>query len=177
MAYQNNLFELFSRRRFLGITLGACAFLFMGGTGSLLALRGRASKIERLRCLTSHEYRTLARLAEALFPRDGAFVFGAEDVDLTRMFDQFLADEPQFNQNDLKKALLLLEFGPILFEKRFKTFSHLSSTERLDHFVSWANSSMLTRRKIATALRKFLSMVFYDRPEVWPHIGYDGPII
>ena len=30
--------------------------------------------------------------------------------------------------------------------------------------------------QIALAFRKFMSLVFYDRPEIWPHLGYEGPM-
>ena len=33
------------------------------------------------------------------------------------------------------------------------------------------------QRQAATAFRKFLSLVFFDTPEVWPHIGYPGPTV
>jgi len=166
---------IFSRRRFLGISLAAGGVL-LAGAGGLLWLRGRAPRVLGLRCLTAHEYRTLSQLALALFPEGGAFPGGAAEVDLARLFDGFLADEPEWNQSDLKTGLVLLEFGPLLFDGRLATFSHLSAGERLRHFERWTGGSMI-QRQLATALRKFLNLVFYDRPEVWSSIGYDGPAV
>lgn len=166
---------IFSRRRLLGISLTAGGVLLAGG-GGLFWLRGRAPPIAGLRCLTPHEYRTVSGLAQALFPEGGAFPGGAAEVDLARLFDGFLADEPEWNRSDLKKGLVLLEYGPLLFERRLATFGRLSPGERLRHFERWTEGS-LVQRQVATALRKFLSLVFYDRPEVWPHIGYDGPAV
>jgi hypothetical protein len=31
------------------------------------------------------------------------------------------------------------------------------------------------RRQVSIAMRKFFNLVFFDRPEVWPYIGYPGP--
>lgn len=169
-----NGFSILSRRRLLGGSLAAGGFLLMGG-GGLWALRGRAVAVGGLRSLTDHEYRTLRALTSALFPRGGAFALGAEDLQLERAFDDFLADEPEWNRADLKRALFLLEYGPVLFEARLRTFSNLSPDERLAHFQRWAESGSLIRRQVALAFRKFLCLVFYDQPGAWPGIGYGGP--
>lgn len=170
-------FSVLSRRKLLALSTGAGAFLFMGGAGGLVALRGRAPAVAGLRALSDHEHRTLAALVAVLFPSGGAIPSSGADAGLARMFDGFLADEPEWNRSDLKKALFLLEFGPVLYDRRFVTFSHLPEAERLAHFQSWAESDSLLRRQVAIAFRKFLSLVFYDRPEVWPHIGYPGPFV
>lgn len=167
-------FSILSRRRFLRLSLAAGGFLVAGGAG-LLALLGGAPAVPALRALGAREYRTLAQLARALFPQGGAFPVGAEDVDLARAFDAFLADEPEWNRRDLSRALLLLELGPVLFEGRLRTFSRLPPAEALAHFERWSEGGE-TRRQVATAFRKFLALVFYDTPAVWPHIGYDGPL-
>jgi len=170
-------FGSLSRRRFLKYGLSAAAFVTMGGVGSMLALRGRAPDVDGLRVLTAHEYRTLARLAEAIFPAGGAFPLGAADLDLARAFDAFLADEPPWNVEDLRRALVLLEFGPVVFERRLATFSHLDADERLAHFTRWTVADSVLRRQAAAALRTFLVTRFYDRPEAWAHVGYEGPLV
>lgn len=169
-------FEPVSRRRFLRGALAIGGLVLAAGGGGLLALRGSAPSIDGLVCLSDHEYRTLARLAVALFPPGGAFAIGADRIDLARAFDAFLADEPESNVRDLRHALTWLEFGPVLYERRAATFSQLSEGDRLAHFEGWAASGDLLRRQVALALRKFMNLVFYDSPEVWPSIGYDGPL-
>ena len=164
-------FAVLSRRRLLRGALGV-GVLAASGVGGLLALRGRAPEVPGLRCLGAQGHRTLTSLATALFPEGGAFALGAAPLDLARAFDGFLADEDEDRQGDLEKALLLLEFGPVLYDRRAVTFSHLSPDERLAHFERWIDSDDLVRRQVALAFRKFLSLVFYDRPEVWPSIGY-----
>lgn len=164
-----------SRRRVLKGTLGVAA-VFAGTASGLVTLRGWAPAVAGLRCLSRFEYRTVGLLATALFPEGGAFAIGASQLDLAKRFDGWLADEPDEVQSELKSALLLFEYGPVIFQRRLVTFSHLDADARLAHFESWAGSESLVRRKVALALRKFLSLVFYDQPEVWPSIGYGGPI-
>lgn len=167
-------FAFLRRRTLLKLTVGAVAALGAGGAG-LVALRGSAPAVDGLRILTAQEHRTLANIARAQLPRGGPFSTGAEDLDIARTFDAFLADEGPQNQGDLKTALMLVEYGPVLFDGALSTFSHLSEAERDAHWRSWVESDALLRRQVATAFRKFVLLVSFDRPELWAPIGYAGP--
>ena len=167
-------FDFLSRRRFIQIGLGAGAALLALGAGGF-ALRGRATGPRGLRILSAHDHRTLSTLARAMIPSGGAFEMGAEDRELAKSFDDFLVDEPDEVVRDLRRALVLVEFGPLLFAGRLSTFSHLDPAEAERHWESWATSRLLLRRQIAIAFRKFLMLVFYDHPDVWPSIGYPPP--
>lgn len=167
-------FAFLTRRRLLGLGAAGVAVIAFGGVG-LAFLRGSAPAVAGLRLLDAHEYRTLDLLAQTLLPSDGPFPVGAAGMDLARSFDGFLADEPPENVRKLRTALLLLEYGPVLFEKKLVTFSNLSPAERSRHYQAWAESDVLLRRQVALAFRKFFSLVFYDHESVWPHIGYPGP--
>lgn len=168
-----------TRRRFLKWTLRGLAgtAALVGATGgSLLALRGCAPEVTGLLVLSDHAYRTLTSLAQVVLPTGGAFPEGADTFDMARLFDVYLADEPQKNIDDLSMALHLLEFGPVIYDLRLRTFSNLPEDERLAHFQGWMTSDSLTRRKVSVAFRKFLYLVFYDQPAVWPRLGYGGPV-
>lgn len=165
----------FTRRRFLGLTLAGGSALLMGGGAGLWSLRGPAPTVPGLSMLSAHEHRTLTALARTHLPPGGAFPPGAEGADLAGAFDRFLEGESAVNVRDLKRALVLMEYGPILFDRHWTTFSNLSDEERLAHWRSWLVSGSLFRRQASVAFRKFLSLVFYDRPGVWEHIGYPGP--
>jgi hypothetical protein len=169
-------FAFLSRRRLLAAGLGTAAVV-AAGTAGLRALRGSAPDVAGLSVLSAQEYRTLASIARAQLPRGGPFDLGAADFDLPRAFDGFLAHEPEHNVRDLQRALLLVEYGPVLFGRRLATFSNLSDAEQATHWDEWRLSDSALRRQVALAFRKFLSMVFYDTPAVWPHIGYPGPVI
>jgi hypothetical protein len=170
-------FGFLSRRRWLKLSLLGGTSLLMGGGGGLFLLRGCAPHVDGLRTLSDHEYRTLAALAAVHVPSGGPFPDGAERFDLARQFDAFLADEGPKNISDLKGALFLVEFGPVFFEGRLKTFSNLRPAEQLAHWQSWMTSRLLLRRQVATAFRKFLSFAFYTRPEVARHLGYTLPTV
>ncbi len=167
-----------SRRRWLKWSLrglGAVAAVAAGGGGLLLSLRGCAPDVSGLTVLGAHQYRTLANLARVSLPAGGPFAAGADDFDLARLFDGYLADEPAANAEALSLALHWIEFGPVVHDGRAKTFSNLPAAEQLAHWESWAVADDVERRMVSIALRKFLNLVFYDQPEVWPHLGYPGP--
>ena len=172
---REGLFSFLSRRRFLKVSLVAGGAVLGVGGGGLLALRGRAPKVDGLRALDAHEYRTLQSLVEVMLPRTDAVPVDAASMDLPRAFDHFLADEPAQNVRDLRKALVLIEFGPLAFDKKLTTFSRLDVADRTAHWNEWALSDNLLRRQVSTAMRKFLNLVYFDHEQVWPHIGYPGP--
>lgn len=147
-----------------------------GGAAGLFALRGSAPAVSGLSVLSPHEYRTMASLAGAMFP-DSTLPAGAQPLDLARAFDGYLADEPEWARAEAKQALLLLELGPVLFDRRLTTFSNLTPDERVAHFARWGESDTGLRRQVAAGFRKFLCLVFYDQPAAWPSLAYEGPML
>ncbi len=168
-------FSVLSRRRWLKLALGA-GVAVAGGAAGLRALRGSASPETAGSVLSAAEFATVAALARAVFPSGGSIPAGADELDLAHAFARFLADEPAWNRSDLKKALLLLDLGPLLFERRFTSFRRLQPDAALDHFERvWAHGPSLLRRQVALAFRKFFAIVYFDSEVVWPAIGYPGP--
>lgn len=168
-------FAFLSRRRFLKASLGAGGVLLGGMAGGAFWLRGAAPNVSGLRMVDDHQYRTLQSLVEVMFPPNPALPVDVAKLDLPRAFDEFLADEPEHNRRDLGRALTLVEFGPLLFEGRWATFSALPLDERAVHWDGWASSRLLLRRQVSLAMRKFFHLVYFDQPQVWPLIGYPGP--
>ena len=172
---REGLFSFLSRRRFLKVSLVAGGAILGVGGGGLLALRGRAPSVDGLRLLDDHDYRTLQSLVEVMLPKTDEIPVDAVSMDLPRAFDEFLSGEPEHNVKDLRKALVLIEFGPLVFDKKVTTFSRLAVAERTEHWDSWGVSDNLLRRQVSIAMRKFFNLVYFDHEEVWPHIGYPGP--
>lgn len=167
-------FSFLRRRTILKLGVAGAAVV-AGGAAGLVALRGTAPPTAGLRTLSPQQFRTLANIARAQIPAGGAFALGADDLELARAFDGFLANEGPENQSDLKTALGLVEYGPVIFERRLHTFSNLDEAARLDHWRSWCMSDLALRRQVSTAFRKFMLLVGFDDPRVWASIGYPGP--
>lgn len=166
-------FSFLRRRTLLKLGLGGLGALALGG-GGLGALRGSAPAVSGLAVLDAHRFRTLLAIVEAQLPLEAASG-AAVGERLARLFDGFLKGEHEENVADLKTALLLVEYGPVIFERRLSTFSNLPADERRRHWRSWMESDLALRRQVSLAFRKFLHVVFFDDPAVWPQIGYPGP--
>jgi len=172
---REGLFGFLSRRRFLKASLVAGGAILGVGGGGLLALRGRAPSVDGLRVLDDHEYQTLQSLVQIMLPTTDEIPIDVASMDLPRAFDAFLTGEPEHNVKDLRKALVLVEFGPLVFDKKITTFSRLPVDERTVHWNSWGTSDRLLQRQVSIAMRKFFNLVYFDHEKVWPYIGYPGP--
>ncbi len=167
-----NPFEFIARRRFLKWALGAGGLALSGAGAAYLSLLGVARDAGPLRVLTDAEHRTLRSLVTTICGPEA----DEQRESVADAFDAFLADEPPNIISDLKSALTWIELGPVIYDRRWASFSDLSQARREDHFTSWMESDDLTRRKVATAFRKFVNLVTYDTPDVWPRIAYPGPV-
>ncbi len=163
-----------TRRRFL-VLGGTATALAAGAVGGLAWLRGAAPDVAGLHVLTAEQYRTFAAIARTHLPRGGAFPPGADDFDLARMFDGYLADQPTTDRHDAGLAINLVEFGPLLFDHHAVTFSNLPPDAQLAHWSGWGTAQQQTRREIFWSFSRFLGLTFYDHEAVWPHIHYPGP--
>lgn len=168
-------FAFLSRRRWMRLGLGAGGVLLAATGGGLAWFRGCPPDVEGLKVLDDHEHLVLTGLVEVLFPSGGAVKVDVASLELPRAFDEFLAGEPEQNVTDLRRAITLVEAGPLVFEGRMTKFSQLSHQERTAHWERWMTSDRLIQRKVAIAFRSFFHLVFYDTEAVWPYIGYPGP--
>lgn len=163
-----------TRRRFLELSAAGSAALGLSG----LLPSGCAtypSPPSGLKVLNGKEYSVLKALAARLIPRGGAFPAGAEDVDVARLLDDFMAGEDEENQKQFKTALALFEHGPLFFSFTPGRFTDLSDEGKDDYIRGWATSRLGLRRTIYTAFKKATFMTFYAQSTAWPVIGYDGP--
>lgn len=168
-------FAFLSRRRLLRAGLGCGGALLAGAGGAWYWALGGAPAVEGLERLSAHHHRTLRQLTRVMFPATAYPGLDLDALDLPGAFDAFLAGEPEQNVSDLRSALTLLELGPVVFDHRATTFSRLPVEEAEATFRDWMTGDDLLRRQASLAFRKFMNLVFHDRPEVWPRIGYPGP--
>ena len=77
----------------------------------------------------------------------------------------------------LPLALLLVEWGPLLFDLRFARFTQLAADEQDASLRSWTTSRFQLRRTAFLGLRNLCFLGWYSQPEVWSLIGYQGPLL
>ncbi len=156
-----------SRRRFLqtGVLFGAAATV----TWQLWGRRPiDADPRHAPKGLPPARYATLVAAFDVLLDSPRAGAIAAKEL------DAFLAGDGSEQAAELALALGVLEFAPGgVFDTR--RFSALPREEARDLFEAWASSSVGVRRQIHSALRKAARFVWFDRPEAWGDLGYDGP--
>ncbi len=156
-----------SRRRFLstGALFGVAATL----TWQLWGRRPlQADPRHAPQGLAPAGYATLVAAFDILLDSPRAGARAAKEL------DAFLATDGADQVAELSLALTLLEMAPggLLDVRRF---SALPRDEARDLLESWATSPVGVRRQIHSALRKAARFIWFDRPEAWGDLGYDGP--
>jgi hypothetical protein len=156
-----------SRRRFLqtGVLFGAAAtftWQFWGRRPSDVATK------DTPQALPPSRYATLVAAFDIFLdsPRAGRVA--------ARELDAFLATDGADQVAELALALGVLEFAPGGVGDT-RRFSRLPRDEARDLLEAWASSSLGVRRQIHSALRKAARFIWFDRPEAWGDLGYDGP--
>lgn len=56
-------------------------------------------------------------------------------------------------------------------------FGHFSNHERAVYLRLWSQSAFNTRRRFYQSVRFITFAAFYSMPQVWPAIGYAGPLL
>lgn len=158
-----------SRRAFLrgGLLFGAAAAVFWQVGGRRL---GSST--------TKYDYSPVA-LSPAAF---GALVAACRELldDELAGFrsaeglDAYLGTAGVAAAKELNLALTLLEYAPAgpLTTRRFSRMPRERAAATL---VAWSRSSIGVRRQIHSALRQASRFFWFDRPEAWAALDYDGP--
>ena len=163
-----------SRRGFLVRSAGAGAILASGG---LLACGddGYTSLLREddlPRVLAPREFAILRALSQRILPADGQSP-GADELGVPTRIDRELSFHGDRLQSDIRDALLLVEWSPLL--TRLARFTSLSDAGRDAELRAMTTSRLGWRRSAFQGL-KFLVMFFhYTQDASWPAIGYDGP--
>ena len=69
------------------------------------------------------------------------------------------------------------DLGPFLFDFRFSRFTGLSDAEKDESIAGWMTSRIHLRRVAFLALRNLCFFGYYSQDEIWPLIGYAGPLL
>src|SRR6266571_3492902 len=108
----------------------------------------------------------------ALVPRGGPFPLGAADTDLDAALARYFARLHPLGPAGLRLLLRAIEYGAVVFE-RTGPFSRLDQAGRERALAAWETSRLGPRRQLLASLKLLALMHFYERPEVWPAVGYD----
>jgi hypothetical protein len=154
--------------------------LFGGALLSTAAMLGRhlggddfdPKMATRLRVLSPKEHLVLEKAAERILRADEGEAPAPSLFGIGLFVDRYLTHLPPALQRQAKGLLLVLEHG----SSPLRRFSRMSGEAQDAVLTDWAQSRLALRRQGFQALRTFAFLGYYRRDEVWPVIGYSGPI-
>ncbi len=118
--------------------------------------------------LNSYEIQILVELAREILP-DTNLIFK-----VVQRIDEELTFVDTYISSDFQYALYAFDLYSLLFY--WKRFSSLSSHEKrnyIDNIIIEGNNEIM--KSVYNNLRMFIYLVYYDQPETWKKIQYDGP--
>ena len=161
-----------TRRGFL--KRGLVGTVALGGAGLLPAGCAKYPAAPAgLRVLDNKEYAIVNAAAVVYVGADPA----SEGLDVAAFFDGLLSRQPEWAQKQVKQALALFEFGPLLFAFTPKSFTSLDRQAQIDYVNGWAQSGIPFRRTVHWALRQICLASYYMQSGAWKAIHYAGPWI
>ena len=88
----------------------------------------------------------------------------AEHFPTVTTIDAFVAGLPLHFQVQLRRALYLFQWCPILFIGKLRPFTRLSSRDAEIYIRSWAESRFGLRRRLFRGLRDLTFLGYYSQP-------------
>jgi hypothetical protein len=159
----------FTRRGMLrlGLGVGGAALLLGGGVGAFLLgdkPAGQGSLV-----LTDGERATVSALADAYFPPHDAVV-PARELDVAGRVDAYFARMLPREQRLARALLRIVESWPrASFQGAFST---LALEERIDVLRAWEESHLEQRQQLASVLRTFVGIGYFDDAKVLSALGH-----
>ncbi len=161
-----------TRRGFLALA-GATASL--AALSQLRALPAQASALPAGSFFSADELAIFGSVAERIVvPGDAAPRF-TQTRALETVDRMCTALSPPLTE-PLPALLRLVEYGTFVFDFRFARFSRSSAEQQDASLRGWMESRFALRRLGFYALRNLSLLAYYAQDEVWPAIGYAGPL-
>lgn len=124
------------------------------------------------RNLSDFSRKILRALAEVVMPRGKNFNLDLNDYSVD-IIDRYVGYFPPHLKLGFPLGLMLLEFGPILYMRRFRRFSNMSLEDREKYVELWVDSNSAARRDLIKGVKGLVLVAFYSHPSVMEYIGYD----
>jgi hypothetical protein len=151
----------------------------LGVGGTVLALGGSVFLLVRpgataagRKALSADEARFLEAAAEAYFPPGNGLGLDVRALDVGGAADDILAGFPAFERTLVRGLFNGFEAWPRLTLSSTGGFAAHSLEERIEILKSFDASSLLPRRGAAEALRAFLGMAVFARPDALSSVGF-----
>lgn len=173
-----------TRRSFLKTGALGATMLALGGVGVGL-LPGRVTSPSRpLKALSPRAFSVLHAVAARVNP-GGPSLAGrpdfpaASDLGVAEAVDDLLATCPPGMVAEVEQACALFEnpLTNLVVAGTPTAFTDMDAVAQDRVLDGWRTSPLGLRRQVYKALRTLTASAYYARPEVWPALGYAGPLV
>jgi hypothetical protein len=162
-----------SRRRFLQLGGFSAAMLALA---RMRAAAGQESGAP-LRVLTPRDAAILTAIAARITDTGDAAMPRFADTPALLTVDRSLLYLDEGVRRQLHAALLLFEYGPMLFDWHFARFTELAPARQDAHIAGWRDSRFETRRLAYRAMKNLAFLGYYSQDDTWKGIHYLGPVL
>ena len=86
--------------------------------------------------------------------------------------DAYVVCLPSRLQGQLKRALRIFEWCPVLFIGKLRPFSRMSPRDQDTYIRTWAESRLRVRRRVFRALRDLVFLAYYTQDTARESLGH-----
>jgi hypothetical protein len=104
-------------------------------------------------------------------PTDGSV--DPDTLDVPGAIRRYLAVLPERQRWEARGLLRLIELGAVPGAR----FSRLTDAERTAALEAMAAASLAHRRLLVGSLKQLCAMGYWQHPETWAFLGYEGPTV
>lgn len=169
--------EKVTRRRIMKMALWGTAGAAAVAAGAFALLKrspldGRP-KPENLTNLSQAEYLLFERAMPVLLPVSEAGLTPLSEVPVLENINHLISLVTPAVRKDIATALSLFDNAAVLIHG--KRFVDLDDQQALAYFENWSTGNML-QRALGVVVKKFVYVGYWQSPETWKPLNYDGPV-
>lgn len=167
---------LWSRRGFLALAGSGAAF---ASVASLRAVPAAALEVAPAGAgfFLPHDREILTQVVERMVDTGDPAAPAVRETRTIATIDSLCARLDPASTAPLPALLRLVEWGPLLFERRFARFTGLDAADQDAALHGWMSSGLALRRMGFFALRNLALLGYWSQDETWPLVGYAGPLL
>ncbi|MCP3986500.1 MAG: hypothetical protein GY723_19125 [bacterium] len=165
-----------TRRAFLRSTGLATSLTALSGLSAVPALTSEGAS-GSAPFLSEDDTEVLTQIVERMVASDASGAPPVRETGAIAAIERLLQQlDPSLTQ-DLPLAIRLFDWGPIVFDFTFTRFVNMDAEAQDESIRCWMSSRISLRREAYAALRNLALLGYYSQDEVWPGIGYRGPLL
>lgn len=125
--------------------------------------------------LSAKERRLFNQLAEVLLPDARGDLPNWQSLPVMQTLESVVVDLDPSARADLKLAVSLFDYSPLLMSIKFRTVSLMRKDDVAKMVKKWENGLFL-QRGVITSLKSLVYLSYWRDENTWQAIEYDGPV-